>query len=294
MRYIISIFLFFAWQGLQAQEFKATVSINTPKLQTADPKIFETLRSTVENLINNQQWTDNIYENEEKINIQIQMTIEETDAPNTFEAEFYIQATRPVYGSNYETALITHVDKDVRFNYEQYQPLEFAKNTYTNNLTSVIAFYAYTILGMDYDSFAQYGGEDHYQTAIDILSTVPNGVKGWRANDGSRNRHWIINNTLNPRVKPMRDAMYQYHRLGLDIMSVNVAEGRSKMLAALEKVNQVNQATRNMMIMQIFANTKSLEIIEIFKAGTRQEKNKVITIMSRVDPANASKYRQVR
>lgn len=296
---ILFLFLLitFSYQSSFAQEVEFQITINTPKLQTTDPKVFEDLRGNLENFLNNQKWTDHEYQQEEKIQCNIQLTIREEVSATSFRADLNIQSTRPVYGSSYETALLTHVDKDVEFTYEQFQPLEYSKNVYNDNLSSILSFYIYIILGLDYDSFSPLGGDDYFQSAQDILTTVPpnvtDKVKGWRSLDGNRNRYWIIENILTPRVRPMREALYDYHRGGLDLMNEDDAKGRASIMKALEEIERVGRSYPNSMIVQMFFNAKRKELVEIFKGGTRSEKTRAVQIMSKLDAANAIEYRKI-
>ena len=289
---IASIFAAF----VQAQELEVKVSINTPKLQTADPQVFQTLRTAVEEFMNNQKWTNDVYEQEERIKMDVVITISKELSANTFEAEVSLQSIRPVFNSLYETPMFKHQDKDVTFTYEQFQPLEYSQTTYLNNLTSVLGYYAYIVLGMDYDSFSPFGGEPYFQAAQDIVNRIPpniaSSVPGWRSTDGNRNRYWLIENILSPRVRPFRQAIYDYHRQGLDAMNEDVAVGRAVMTQSLESLDGVNKTYPNSMILQVFANTKSHEIIEIYKGAGPQEKNAVTRTMERVDPPRSSAYRQ--
>lgn len=285
------------FNSLFCQEVEFQITINTPKLQTTDPKVFEDLRGNLENFLNNQKWTDHEYEQDEKIKCNIQLTIREEVSATSFRADLNIQSTRPVYGSNYETALLTHVDKDVDFTYEQFQPLEYSKNVFNDNLSSILSFYIYIILGLDYDSFAPLGGEDYFQSAQDILTTVPpnvtDQVKGWRSLDGNRNRYWIIENILTPRVRTMREAIYEYHRMGLDFMHDEPEKGRTSIMRALEEIERVGRSYPNSMIIQMFFNAKRKELVEIFKGGSRTEKTRAVQIMSKLDAANAIEYRKI-
>ncbi len=283
---------------LTAQELNVTVRINTPKLQLTDPAVFETLEQTIRDFMNNQRWTDDVYAEEERIKVDIVMTISEERSATSFKAELAIQAGRPVYGSTYETPLLSHLDKDVTFTYEQFQPLEFSQNSFNDNLSSILSFYAYLIIGLDGDSFAPFGGEPWFQKAYDILNAVPPGVAasnpGWRSLDGNRNRYWIIENLLNPRMRPFRQAWYDYHRLGLDIMHQDPVAGRNVILQALQAIADAARSYPNAMIIQMFANAKSNEIVEIFKPASPAEKVTLRQAMTRIDPANAAKYRNLR
>lgn len=281
---------------MQAQELKVKVTMNTPKLQTADPAVFQTLRQAIEEFMNNQKWTSDVFEEEERISMEIVITISKELSANTFEAELSCQSIRPVYASNYETPLFKHQDKDVLFTYEQFQPLDYSQTTYLNNLTSVLAYYAYIAIGMDYDSFSPLGGEPYFQAASDIVNRIPPqvaaNVPGWRSTENNRNRYWLVENLLSPKVRPFRQMIYDYHRQGLDTMSDDPNVARAIMTQALESLEGVNRTYPNAMILQVFANTKSDEIIEIYKGGAMAEKNTVTRTMERIDPSHASQYRQ--
>jgi hypothetical protein len=283
---------------LQAQELDVSVTLNTPTLQMADPKVFQELRSSIQSFMNNQKWTNDVYQNEERIKVSLLLTVSQEFSANSFGGELAIQAVRPVYGSSYETPLISHLDRDISFSYEQFQPLIFSEASFNDNLSSILAFYAYIIVRLDYDSFAPFGGEPYFQKAQDLLNAIPQSVtasnKGWRSIDGNRNRYWILENILSPRVRNFRQAFYDYHRQALDIMYKDATSGRILMLQSIEDIGQVNQTYPNSMIVQMFTNAKSNEIVEIFKLGTPTEKTRIVQSMSRIDGANASKYRAIR
>ena len=294
---LFSLFLLLTALRLGAQELNVTVRINTQKLQSTDPKVFATLEATVREFLNTQKWTEEVFELEERINANVLITIQEEISATSFKADIAIQASRPVYGSDYETPLINHIDKGVTFFYEQFQPLQFSQNAFNDNLSSVLAFYAYIMLGLDFDSFSPYGGEPYFQAAQDILNNVTQAAAanpGWRSLDGNRNRFWLIENILSPRVRPYRQAWYDYHRQGLDLCASDVATGRAIIAAALEEIRNVDQAYPNSMIIQVFTDTKSQEILEIFKRGTPQEQNTVVQVMTRIDASNAAQYRAIK
>ena len=282
---------------MNAQELDFTVQINTPKLQTADPKVFESLQRYMIEFINNRDWIEDEFQQEERIRGSIQLTITEEISENSFRGEIAIQATRPVYGTTYETSLINHVDKDVQFSFEQYEPLIYTPNVFNDNLTSLLSFYVFLIIGMDYDTFSPYGGNPYFQTALEIVNNVPPSIaesaKGWRSLDGNRNRFWIIDNLLNPKIKTYRRAMYDYHRQGLDIMSNDIETGKATILTAIASLEEMNRSYPNSMILQMFSNTKAEEIIEIFKVASREQKSKITQVMTKLDASHASKYRTI-
>lgn len=286
---------------LSAQgELNATVRVSTPQLQKNDRKVFDQLETALRDFLNNTKWTQEAFEPEERIECNFILTISEEQDNNVFKAELAVQATRPVYGSGYKTALISHLDKDVLFSYEQSQPIEFlADATDNQNLPALFAYYAYIILGLDYDSFSLYGGDPYFLTAQQIVTNIQNSstnnTPGWRPADGgkNRNRYWVIENLLNPRVKPYRSAMYNYYRKGLDTFTSDMDKAKAVVLQSLEEIDKVNTAYFNSMIVQMFANAKKDEIVEMWKVAGRPQKERVIQIMTKIDPANSQRYREI-
>ncbi|NJN78862.1 MAG: DUF4835 family protein [Saprospiraceae bacterium] len=298
-RYIIlSIVLCLAIVA-QAQEFQAKVTVNTPKLQSADPKIFVTLQNSIRDMLNNTKWTEDVFEQTERIELTVTINITEEVSATSFKADMAIQAVRPVFNSNYETVLFAYQDQDVKFVYEEYQPVQFAKNTFTDNLSSILGFYAYTIIGLDYDSFSELGGDSYFQEAQNIVSTIPSNVAqsagGWTSIEaGQRNRYWLIENILNPRMIAFRKAIYLYHRGGLDRMSDDSGTAVTACATAITQIAEANKAYRNSMIIQIFAQTKSTEVLQIFMGADIEQKQRVYKAMIQIDAANASKYADIK
>lgn len=296
LRNLLFIITVFSFAQLSAQEFNFQISINTPQLQTVDPKVFQDLKGQLQDFLNNQKWTEHDYQPEERIQCNISLNITKELSPTTFEGDLNIQAVRPVYGSSYETPLMTHVDKSVQFEYEQFQPLQYIKNSYSDNLSAVLSFYVYMILGMDYDSFSPFGGETYYQTALEIINAVPPGAKdqydGWKPGRVNRNRYWMVDNLLSPSVRPYRQAMYDYHRQGLDLMANDPNTGRAIIANAISEVEKVEKTNPNLMIVDMFVSAKRNEIVDIFSGGSQQEKSKIRTTMTKIDAPNANTYRR--
>ncbi len=283
----------------QQGEFQTTVRVNTPQLQINDRKVFDQLESALREWLNNTKWTADVFLAEERIKCNFILTISEELDNNAFRGELSVQATRPAFGSAYESPLLAHLDKDVVFSYEQNQPLEFLPDVIDNsNLTSIFAFYIYATLALDYDSFSLYGGEPHLLAAQQLVLNRQNAAgrgPGWTANEGSgdkaRNRYWIVENMLSPRIKPYRAATYQYYRQGLDLFMNNMEQARTNVMQALEDIDKVNLAYPNAMILQMFSNAKRDELVEMWKLGTRPQKERVAQIMAKIDPASALRYK---
>ncbi|MBL7775439.1 MAG: DUF4835 family protein [Saprospiraceae bacterium] len=292
--------LLFMRPALSQGELNCSVRISTPQLQNTDRRVFDQLEVAIQDFLNNTKWTKDPFEQEERIKCNFIFTIKTEQENNTFDADLAVQAVRPVYASGYETPLLSHLDKDVTFQYDQNQPIEFLPDATDNqNLPALLAFYVYTILGLDYDSFSLYGGDQHLLMAQQIVTNIQNSPtnrsSGWRPADGgkNRNRYWIIENLLNPRVRPYRAAMYTYHRKGLDLFSNDPNAAKAAILQALEEVDKVNTAYFNSMITQMFANAKKDELVEMWKSGTKQQKDRVLQIMTKIDPANSQRYREM-
>jgi hypothetical protein len=287
--------------ALRAQgELNATVKINTPQLVTVDRRVFDQLEVTLRDFLNNTKWTNETFEQDERIKCSFILTISSELDNTNFQGELAVQAVRPVFGSAYETPLLSHLDKDVVFTYDQNQPIEFVLDAAENqNLAALFAFYAYVMLGLDFDSFSLYGGDPYLLNAQQIVSNIQNSstntAPGWRPSDGgkNRNRYWIVENLLNPRVKPLRAAVYTYHRQGLDVFSADMDKAKAMVLQALEEVEKVNSAYVNSMIIQMFTNSKRDELIEMWKVAPRVQKDRVIQILSKLDPAYSQRYREI-
>lgn len=298
---LYSLFTLVSVSSLWAQgELNATVRINTPQLQRTERKVFDQLETSLKDFLNNTKWTSDVFTQEERIKCTFIMTIESEGDNNTFTGSMAVQANRPTYNSNYETTLLVNQDRDISFVYEQNQPVEFAPNSAENqNLPSIFAFYAYIILGLDYDSFSPYGGENYLQLAqqmiVNIQNSTTNKASGWRpsSSDKNRSRYWLAENLVSPRIRPFRSAFYTYHRKGLDMFTVNQDEARKSVIAALEDVDKAGVAYLNSMIIQLFTQAKRDEIVEMMKNATIQQRQRVFQIMVKADPANTQRYKEM-
>ncbi|MEL6987927.1 MAG: DUF4835 family protein, partial [Bacteroidota bacterium] len=260
MKRVLTLILFaVSFINLNAQEFNVgRITVTTPNLQITDPEIFQNLEVELTDFFNTTRWTDVDYQDHERIRTTININITEELDERTFKADIAIQASRPIYGSNQETSLLTHADQGIVFEYEKFQQIEKSDNTYYNNLSSVISFYAYLILGLDYDSFSQFGGDPFFNTALNIVNVIPPDVlnvdKSWRTIDPQNNRYWIIENLTSPRVRPMRDALYRYHRQGLDYIAEDAEQAKTVLLAALEDIRAVQKDYSRAVFVQMFTN----------------------------------------
>jgi hypothetical protein len=275
-----------------AQELRATVKVNAPKSQNVDARVFKTLESQLAEFLNNTKFTNDVFEEEERIKVNITLNIGSDAGGNNFNATMNIQASRPVFGTDFETPIFNHADENISFQYEQFQPIQYTANAQLDNLTATFSFYAFIIIGTDYDTFSSLGGESYFQTAQEIQRVAPQ-VEGWTQGTRNRSRYWIIENITSPRMRGYREAQYIYHRMGLDVFTKNRDEAQNRIVQALDEINKANAGYPNCMLIQIFNVTKTNEIIEIAKGFNKPLKVKIYDVMSKVDPANVSKYQQI-
>jgi hypothetical protein len=299
-RLIFVLCLSVAAKVVSAQELQAKVTVNAQRVyNSVDKKIFTTLQSQLTNLLNNRKWTNDAFQANERIECTFLLNIEKVVETNVYQASLTIQAARPVFNSTYQTALMNFQDGDVTFRYVEFQPIEFNESRIqgtdplASNLTAVMGYYVYTILGLDYNSFSPKGGDLFFQKALNIVNNAPENrsITGWKAFDGLRNRYWLAENLMNTRYNLVHDVMYTYYRQGLDNMYDNEADGRRSILNALKQLKNFNEQNQNTMILQFFMQGKSLELIRICKKASPQEKQEASAILSQIDVSNASKYK---
>jgi hypothetical protein len=283
----------------KAQEFDFTVKVLVPNNLLADPAIYVEMENKVREFVNNTVWTNDSYKPHERIKGSIQITIMEEKSPTTFVADVIFQTVRPVYNSTYDSPILNYVDKSMLFNFNIGQPIIRSDNAFYDNLSSTLTYLMYLALAFDYDSFSPYGGESYFNMAREVYNSLPSGLQsgdpGWR-NTGaqSNNKYWIMENMLNVRLRPFRQSYYEYHRLGLDKMAENAERNRAVIMSSLTVIDDVIQNYPNSIALQIFAEAKRSEILEIFKVADRGQKSRVRNTMLKIDPAQSALYDPLR
>ncbi len=290
-----SILLFsFCANSLLAQELNCQVSILTPQIQASDKTIYDKLQTDLREFMNNRKWTTDEFLNQERIECSIVITISERLSTDEFTASIQVSSRRPVYHSSYNSTMFNHQDKDFSFKYVQDQTIEFDEGNVRSNLTAVLAYYAYIILGFDYDSFSPLGGTPYFTKAQDIANNAQNlPERGWKAFESSRNRYWAIENIQNISFRPLRETIYTYHRLALDKFEENFSDARAIMTESLKSLRKVYQDKPNSFLMQLFFTAKADEIVNIYTAAQQTEKTDLVPVLSQIDPANALKYQGI-
>ncbi len=292
-KYTVLLFLLLFSKVVDAQELKCAVSVVSPSIQGTNKQVFETLQTAILEFMNGQKWTDNVFSSEERIECSIMINIKEIRSIDDFAGSIQVQLRRPVYNSAYSTVLFNYLDQDFEFRYVEFEPLIYNPNSFESNLVGVLAYYAYVILGFDYDSFSKMGGTKYMERAEQIVNQAQNSAKkGWRSFESTRNRYWLVENYLNEHHRPLRECMYQYHRMGLDKMSEKSEAGRKEVLTAVEKLKKVHRSKPGSFAMQVFFDAKSSELINIFSESFSMEKGRAIELLSEIDPSNSKKYRE--
>ncbi|MGB3801273.1 MAG: DUF4835 family protein, partial [Lewinella sp.] len=305
MRLILLLLL--ASNCLTAQsEIKWTVTLNTQQVTQTDKNVFSTLEQELVNFLNSRTWTDDVFQEEERIEAILFLTLSEATRsqddneqiiPNRYTGTLAIQSSRPIFGTGEVTPVLNYQDKRIEFSYEQFQAIQVSDQTYTSELASIIGFYAYIVLGMDYDTFSAMGGQPFFEQAQQIYNRLPSGILnsgGWTAAGKTNNRYLLLENLLSPRMLPMRRAAYAYHRLGLDQMLTDPMQARQNITIAIQDVQAANQTYPNSALVQSFVDAKREEIIQIYQGATGAEQNAVIEMLSRIDPSKANNYREIR
>lgn len=290
--FLLTAFVLFT--SVNAQELNFQVSISTPGLSETERQIMQTLRGDLREFINQTNWTNYQFETRERIEASIQITIEERMGGDEYRANIQVQSRRPIFNTSYHSPIFNHRDRDVQFRYREHDPLEYADNAFLSNLTSMIAYYVYIVIGFDFDTFAPLGGTPYFEKAQQIVNQAQNAPEvGWKSFESQRNRYWLIENIMNARYRQIRQAMYTYHRLGFDTMTDNIDLGRAEVLNALEMLQRAHRERPNTLLMQVVTTAKSDELVNLFGGAPAMEQNKAIEILSEIDPSNSSKYRRI-
>jgi hypothetical protein len=279
---------------LPAQEFLCQVSINSQRVEGVDKSVFEAMKTSIFEFMNNRKWSSYNFRMEERIGCTMLFTIESASGGDDFSGKLNIVLERPIYKTDYSSPVINMIDKDIQFRYVPYQTMEYADNTYMDNFTSILAYYAYLMLALDFDTFSLYGGDEFYDKAQAVVNSAQSSPrKGWQAFEGPKNRAQLVAGLTNASYKDLRMFLYEYHRRGLDYMSEDVEGSRTFIGKSLRHFKKVNDKRPGLYPMQIFVETKRNEIVNIFKEATPAEKTGMINIMKEVDPANSSTYEAV-
>lgn len=276
---------------LFAQELDCSIQVSARQIEGTDRDAFSEMREALYEFVNSTIWTNYSFKLEERIECTILLTLSERISSDQYKGKLNLVLRRPVYKTNYNSTMFNYVDKDVEITYAEGEPIIFAENTFSSNLSSLIAYYVYVFLGIDGDSFAKLGGTPYFEKAQQIVQDAQNTSEpGWKAFENMKNRYWLTENLLNPQYRPIRESIYEYHRLGLDEMYDNVENGRSNIVESLKKLQQADRAKPGSFLLRLYLEAKRDEIIKIFSEGSPSMKTEVVNIMKEIDPSNGDKY----
>jgi len=288
---LLSILLFTGF--VQAQELNCTIQINSDQIQGTNKSVFNTLQKSISDFMNNRKWTEMSFANTERIECTVNIIVKKMDV-DVFTSEIQVQSRRPIFNSAYNSTLFNFKDQSFTFNYKEFDQLELNQNTITSNLTAVLAYYAYIIIGYDMDSYSRLGGTPYFQAAENIVNSAQGAdLTGWKAFESPRNRYALINNLTDEAFKKYRNYFYEYHRLGLDEMSTNATNARARIADGLPLLREANRSRPSAVVISSFLDAKNDELVNVFSKGSTQEKNDAVEILSDVNPAQTAKYSQI-
>jgi hypothetical protein len=279
---------------IAAQELNCRVAVNDERAQTSDRQVFRDMEQAFARFMNDRKWTNDSYLPEERIECNLAITIESMPAVGFFNATVQVQSSRPVYNSSYSTIMLNFADRDWQFEYVESTPLDFGDNVFTTNLTSMLAFYAYVIIGLDNDSFEEFGGEVEFKKALDIVNLAQQSDRaGWQAFQSNRNRYWLSENLNNQDLRPIRKGIYTYHRIALDQFDTKQDESRALILSTLKGIQAANRNIPNSILKISFFDAKKNELAKIFEKGNPATRRDAYNILVDLDPSNTEKYKSI-
>ena len=296
MRKIFSfIVLFFAMQVCVAQQLNCEVIVNAEQTGQANLSVFKTLERALNEFINQTTWTERKFQPHERINCSMFITITSFEG-ESFNGTIQVQSSRPVYGTSMITPVFNFNDEQFGFSYREYQPLNYSQNTYNSNLISVISFYVYTILGMDADTFSPEGGSTYFEEANRIVTNAQQGnAVGWKGSDGQRSRFRLNADLLANTYAEYRTALYEYHRLGLDVMHEDILTGKAVIAETLNKLEVMNNRRNNSLLLRTFFDSKADEISSLYSAGPAYDATaELIETLNNIAPRYARNWRNIR
>jgi Domain of unknown function (DUF4835) len=300
MKINFSIFLLFLCTYVQAQEIDCKVTINSSQLEmtnlaSGDKQIFPQIEQAIKNFMNTQRWTTDIFSEKEKIKCNLSITLLKVKNQYSYSGNAQFQVTRPIYGTTYETVLLQYIDRNFEFSFApEERTMLFNEQTYINNLTSTLAYYSLIAVSLDYDSFSKFGGNPYIERAFNVANVAGNAIKGpWLSDSDPRSRFHFVENLRNQIVNPYREGFYTYHRLVLDDFANNTPEKRKLVLEFLNTIKTISTAKPQALLIRNFFDSKAVELVNIFSASEKPEKQEVYKLLTQLDPTKSETYRQI-
>ena len=285
---------FFVTLIIHAQELKCEVVVNSGLVNQTNQQIFSTLEQSIQEFMNYQVWTSQNWNSEEKINCSLIFNLTGYSG-NNFEGTLQIQSQRPIFDSNFNSPILNFQDVDISFSYQEFQPLFYNPNTYDSNLTSILSFYAYMIIGLDADSFKSKGGQIFFTYAQQISNLAQQSKNdGWLSTGNRKNRYWLVDSILSNAFKEYRITNYEYHRKGLDLMTSNQLKAKNNIANSLIYLNKLNKRRPNSFLIQLFFDAKSQEIVNILSGGEKIELKETKDLLKNIAPFFNNKWKEIK
>ena len=292
---VLIIFFLFSVANVVSQELNATVSVNFQQVANGNPQLFKNLETQVKEFLNTTKWTTKEFTDVEKIDCNFFINVSSYGS-NNFEATLQVQSSRPVFNSTLSTPVLNINDKNFTFRFIEFENLIYDQNSFSSNLVSVLAFYANLVIGLDQDSFSEFGGTEYFQIASNIVNVAQSsGFKGWNQSEGNNNnRNFLISDILSNTFSPFRISLYQYHRLGLDLMSEDVKKGKEGVIKGINALAEIQKVRPNALLTRTFFDAKTDEIVSIFSGGPKVDVLPLIETLNRISPLNSQKWSNIK
>ncbi len=295
MRRILIIAFLLVVSLVRSQELNCVVLINDQEIGVSNKQVFTTMQESIFEFMNKTKWTNIPYRNHEKIDCSLTINILENPETNLYKGNLQLQVSRPIYNSTYKTPILNFNDNDISFNYEEYQPLDYNRNSFDSNLVSLLTYYVYTILGFHADTFSLKGGENYFKEAENVVNQAQqSGGKGWNNIDGNYTRYKLNENLLSPVFEEFRKTMYLYHLHGLDRMVEDKTQAKKAISASIISLQKIYDDRPNTFLIRVFMDTKSDEIVDVFSDGPRTDNSELREVLIRIFPALDPKWQQIK
>ena len=292
--YLLLLLVFGATGMIHSQELNATVTIDAEQTGQPNYQVFRTLKDQLTDFLNNTQWTSQEVKNQERIDCNFTLIIQSFES-TSFTGSLQVQSSRPIYGSIYDSPVYNYNDRQFTFEYTEFQPLVFNINTFDSNLVSVLAYHVFTVIGLDADTFSLNGGDPYFAIAKQIVNTAASSnFAGWRATDGNQSRFRYNDAMISSVYQEFREAMYMYHRKGLDLMERDQRNAKQGVINAVSLLKSVNDRRPNSFLLRTFFDAKADEIEKIFSGGTTVDINNLVDNLNRIAPTRRSNWSNIK
>ena len=295
-RIVLLFFILFSSSELLSQEVLCNVRVIPDKeIQISDRQKLQTLQKSVREFVNNRKWTNEVFIEEERIEFNISFNILSKVSTDRYAGTLQIQYSRPVFNSSYYSPILNYLDDEIEFDYIETQPLDYNENTHESNLSAILSYYTYIIIGLDYSTFSPNADNIYLQKAKKIVENAQSAPEGgWKAFESNKNRYWLAEELLDAKYSSFHDVLYNYHRQGLDIMNEDNEKGRAYVTESIESMRKIKQLNPTAFILQLFFNSKADEISNIYSNAYQDEKNRVYKLLTELDPSNLNKYNKIK